>query len=95
MPARDMIQIDEAFPRTSQSVVPSPASRNLVGNTMVLPNVIRLAPLIISAPGGVTIVVAVSIVVVAAIAVGSMSAECEEEWKISLSAWGKSNRSMI
>ena len=61
---------------------------------MVLPNVIRLAPLIISAPGGVTIVVAVSIVAVAAIAVGSMSAECEEEWKTAKELCDKELRSL-
>lgn len=75
---RDYLRPDDSLtsPPEPQSV--SSSSRALLGTTALLPQAIRLAPIVITAPGGVIIVVAVVIVV--AIAVASMSAECVEEW---------------
>ncbi len=82
MPVRDLLPpddsvLDDSIPARSQRILPP--GRVLLGNTAVLPQVIRLAPIVIAAPGGITIVVAV-VVVVAVVAVATMSAECVEEW---------------
>ena len=77
---RDLVPQEEVSPATSQSILPP--AHSLIGNTMVLPQVIRLVPVVIAAPGGITIVVGVAIIVaVATVAVGQMSAECKAEWR--------------
>lgn len=65
-------------PAEPQSI--SSSSRALLGTTALLPQAIRLAPIVIAAPGGITIVVAVAIVVVAAVALGKLSKECQKQW---------------
>lgn len=77
MPMRELLALDGAEPVTSQNN--SPAARALFGTTSVLPQLIRFAPIVIAAPGGITIVVAV-VVVVAVAAVATMSADCQKEW---------------
>lgn len=77
MPMRDLFPLDDAEPVTSQNN--SRPGRNLLGTTSVLPQVIRFVPIVIAAPGGITIVVTV-VVVVAVATVATMSAECEKQW---------------
>jgi len=82
LPVRDFIENGESLPETSKNVLSS--SRSLIGSAAVLPTVIRLAPIVIAAPGGITIVVGVVIIVaVAAVVVESTrkptKEECEEE----------------
>lgn len=79
LPIEFILRRQGSGPATSQIV--SPASRRLLGNVAALPQLIRLAPIILTAPGGVTIVVCVVIVVAAVAVVGSMSQECVKEWK--------------
>lgn len=76
---REYLRPDDSLvsPPDPQSV--SASSRMLLGTAALLPQAIRLAPIVIAAPGGITIVVVVAIVVVAA-AVATMSAECQQEW---------------
>lgn len=77
---RDLVPQEEVSPATSQGTLPP--ARSLIGNTMVLPQVIRLVPVVIAAPGGITIVVGVVIIVaVAAVVGGKMSRECKKQWK--------------
>lgn len=76
---RQYLPQEELFQSSPQSNLQS--SKALLGTTAVLPQLIRLAPIVLTVPGCITVVVGVVIVVaVAAVAVGSMSAECAEEW---------------
>ena len=77
---RDYLRPDDSLtsPPEPQSVASS--SRALLGTTALLPQAIRLAPIVISAPGGITIVVAVAIVVVAAVTLDKLSKECKKQW---------------
>jgi hypothetical protein len=52
----DLLPVDEPLPATSQSILPP--ARSLIGTTTVLPQVIRLAPVVLSV-SGVTIIVSV------------------------------------
>lgn len=78
LPIREYLPPDDSLmsPADPQSALSS--SRALLGTTALLPQAIRLVPIVITAPGGITIVVAVAIVMVA---VATMSAECQEEWR--------------
>lgn len=77
---RNYLRPDDSLtsPPEPQSVLSS--SRALLGTTALLPQAIRLAPIVITAPGGITIVVAVAIVVVAVVALGKLSKECQKQW---------------
>lgn len=70
-------------PAEPQSI--SSSSRALLGTTALLPQAIRLAPIVIAAPGGVIIVVAVVIVVAVAVLLPKSPKrskdECDEEEK--------------
>lgn len=79
LPIDDIVRRQGSVSSTSQLV--SPPSRGLLGNTAALPQLIRLAPIVLTAPGGITIVVGVVIVVAAVAVVGHMSPECPEEWR--------------
>jgi hypothetical protein len=76
---RDYLRLKEPSESQPQSVAPN--SRALLGTTALLPQAIRLAPIVIAAPGGVTIVVSVVIIVAVAAVVADMSEECLEEWR--------------
>lgn len=78
LPIEFILRRQESGPSTSQVV--SPASRGLMGNAAALPQLIRLAPIVLTASGGITIVVGV-VIVAAVVAVAHMSAECQEEWR--------------
>ncbi len=77
LPPDDSV-LDDSIPASSQRILPP--GRVLLGNTAVLPQVIRLAPIVVTA-SGVTIVVAVVVVVAVAAVVATMSAECVAEWE--------------
>lgn len=80
MPVYEIQPDDDSAPATSQRVLPH--VRGLIGNTAVLPQVIRLIPIVIAAPGGITIVVTVTVVIaVAAVAGGKMTKDCQKQWK--------------
>ncbi|MBK9266598.1 MAG: hypothetical protein IPM54_43275 [Polyangiaceae bacterium] len=62
----------------SQSILPH--SRSLIGDTtMLLPHVYELLPIVIGG-SGVTIVVGVGVVVLAAVVAGKLSKECQKQW---------------
>jgi hypothetical protein len=88
MPVRDLLKpddslLDDSVPASSQSI--SPAARSLMGHAEVLPQLIRLAPIVLTTPTGVTIVVAVVVVVAVAAVISNSTtrkptqAECDEE----------------
>lgn len=77
-PVHDYLRAKESL--ESPPVRVSSSSRALLGTAALLPQAIRLAPIVISAPGGITIVVAVAIVVVAAVVVEKLSKECQKQW---------------
>jgi len=83
MPVRDLLPpddslLDDSVPASSQRVLPS--ARNLLGNTAVLPQVLRLAPVVLTA-SGVTIVVTVVVIVAVVAVAATMSEECQQEWR--------------
>lgn len=79
MSVRDFLPTEDSSPAMSKNVLPS--SRSLIGTAeTVLPQLIRLAPIVISA-SGVTIIVGVGVIVLVAAAVATMSAECVQEWE--------------
>jgi len=79
LPIDDIVRRQGSVSSTSQLV--STSSRGFLGNTAALPQLIRLAPIVLTAPGGITIVVGVVIVVAVVAVVSKLSEECEEEKK--------------
>lgn len=77
MPVHDLFPLEDTGPATSQNN--SPAARALFGTTSVLPQLIRFAPIVIAAPGGITIVVAVVVVVAVAAVATTTSKPTKEE----------------
>ncbi|MBK9264669.1 MAG: hypothetical protein IPM54_33405 [Polyangiaceae bacterium] len=80
MSVLDVLPEDESLSSTnSESILPH--SRSLIGDTtMLLPHVYELIPVVVGG-SGVTIVVGVGVVVLAAAVAGHMSKECQKEWK--------------
>jgi hypothetical protein len=79
MSVRDLLPPEDWSPPTSQGILPP--ARHLIGTAeTVIPQLIRLAPIVISA-SGVTIIVGVGVLVLVAAAAATMSAECAQEWK--------------
>jgi len=75
---REFLPADESFQLPPQSVLPS--SRSLLGTTALLPQAIHLAPIVLTA-SGVTIIIGVGVIVLAAVIAGNMSEECLQQWE--------------
>ncbi|MBK9264666.1 MAG: hypothetical protein IPM54_33390 [Polyangiaceae bacterium] len=80
MSVLDVLPEDESLSSTnSESILPH--SRSLIGDTtMLLPHVYELIPVVVGG-SGVTIVVGVGVVVLAAAVAGHMSKECQKQWE--------------
>jgi hypothetical protein len=78
MVVSDLLLQDTSLPTTSQNVLPS--GRTLIGTADVLPQLIELAPIVVSA-SGVTIVVGVGVIVLTTAVIAHMSKECKAEWR--------------
>lgn len=79
LPLLGLVPLDESLEPSAQSV--SPAQRALLGTTTAaLPELVHLAPIVLT-PSGVTIVVSVSVIVLVAAVAGQMSKECRREWE--------------
>lgn len=77
MPLFGVVALDESLSLSSPSHLP--AAPALLGTATVLPELIHLTPIVLTA-SGVTMVVAVGVIVLAAVAAGEMSKECQREW---------------